>query len=151
MIKAILCNFCFRFNFIFLVIVIFISSCVDPPIYEDGLLTNIPAIVNETDYFSFSLDADDYTKNESWNLLFNGLNTDTLFTSFVLKNLAMSSNDTSYINLYNGNNAAILESKLLMNTTSIEKIPIEMIGNPARFEFIANQFFGLIEIQLIKQ
>ena len=34
---------------------IFLSSCVAPPEYSDGLLNNLPAIVNETDYFSLSI------------------------------------------------------------------------------------------------
>ena len=30
-----------------------IGGCVAPPDYSDGLLENVPAIVDETDYFSF--------------------------------------------------------------------------------------------------
>ena len=29
------------------------GGCVEPPEYKDGLLENIPAIVNEADFFSF--------------------------------------------------------------------------------------------------
>ena len=36
-------------------IFIFLFSCVAPPEYSDGLLNNLPAIVNETDYFSLSV------------------------------------------------------------------------------------------------
>jgi len=34
---------------------LFIGGCVAPPDYSDGLLENVPAIVDETDYFSLSL------------------------------------------------------------------------------------------------
>ena len=35
--------------------IILIFGCVEPPDYDDGLLLNIPAIINEADYFSLSL------------------------------------------------------------------------------------------------
>ena len=53
--------------------------------------------------------------------------------------------------LFNTNNAAIFD--ILVNTelTTIESIPLEYIGNPSRLEFIADDFSGLINFQLIKQ
>ena len=65
---------------LFISIYVFIICCVEPPEYEDGLLLNIPAIVNENDFFSFIINAEDYSKNHSWDLLFNAVNTDTLYT-----------------------------------------------------------------------
>ena len=35
--------------------ILVLESCVEPPSYDDGLLENIPAIVNELDYFSLSI------------------------------------------------------------------------------------------------
>ena len=130
---------------------IFVFCCVEPPEYEDGLLLNIPAIVNEPDFFSFSLEAQDYAKSHSWALLFSGENTDTLYTSVVIKNYSASNNDSTYLRLFNTNNAAIFD--ILVNTelTTIESIPLEYIGNPSRLEFIADDFSGLINLQLIKQ
>ena len=37
------------------IISLFVFSCVSPPDYSDGLLENIPAVINDNDYFSFSL------------------------------------------------------------------------------------------------
>ena len=51
-----------------LTILVLISSCVSPPDYTDGLLENIPAIVNETDYFSLSILGDDYTDEKEWDI-----------------------------------------------------------------------------------
>ena len=47
-------------NLIVLAIIIIFNSCVEPPEYEDGLLENIPAIINENDYFSFTINAKDH-------------------------------------------------------------------------------------------
>ena len=125
--------------------------CVEPPEYDDGLLKNIPAIVNENDYFSFSINAEDYSKSHSWDLSFNAVNTDTLYTSLVIKDYTLSLSDSTYIKLYNSNNATIFDILINQEATSIDDIAIEYIGNPNRLEFIANKFNGRIDLQLIKQ
>ena len=125
--------------------------CVEPPEYDDGLLKNIPAIVNENDYFSFSINAEDYSKSHSWDLSFSAVNTDTLYTSLVIKDYTLSLSDSTYIKLYNSNNATIFDILINQEATSIDDIAIEYIGNPNRLEFIANKFNGRIDLQLIKQ
>ena len=134
-----------------LTIITIFCSCVGPPDYDDGLLENIPAIVNESDYFSFSINAEDYSRSHSWNLSFNAVNTDTLYTSLVIKDYTVSLSDSTYIKLYNSNNATIFDILINQEATSIDDIAIEYIGNPSRLEFIANKFNGRIDLQLIKQ
>ena len=139
------------FKIITLSIYAIFYCCVEPPEYDDGLLTNIPAIVNESDYFSFSINAEDYSKSHSWDLSFNAVNTDTLYTSLVIKDYTVSLSDSTYIKLYNSNNATIFDILINQEATSIDDIAIEYIGNPSRLEFIANKFNGRIDLQLIKQ
>ena len=139
------------FKIITLSIYSILYCCVEPPEYDDGLLTNIPAIVNESDYFSFSINAEDYSKSHSWDLSFNAVNTDTLYTSLVIKDYTVSLSDSTYIKLYNSNNATIFDILINQEATSIDDIAIEYIGNPNRLEFIANKFNGRIDLQLIKQ
>ena len=139
------------FKIITLSVYAILYCCVEPPEYDDGLLTNIPAIVNESDYFSFSINAEDYSKSHSWDLSFNAVNTDTLYTSLVIKDYTVSLSDSTYIKLYNSNNATIFDILINQEATSIDDIAIEYIGNPNRLEFIANKFNGRIDLQLIKQ
>ena len=139
------------FKIITLSVYAILYCCVEPPEYDDGLLTNIPAIVNESDYFSFSINAEDYSKSHSWDLSFNAVNTDTLYTSLVIKDYMVSLSDSTYIKLYNSNNATIFDILINQEATSIDDIAIEYIGNPNRLEFIANKFNGRIDLQLIKQ
>ena len=141
----------FYLKLIFLSLNIFLLYCVEPPEYDDGLLVNIPAIVNENDFFSLSLNAEDYTKSNSWDLAFNGVSTDTLYTSLIIKDYSGSINDSTSLRLYNSNNANIFDVLINSEVTSIDKIPIEYIGNPDRLELSANNFNGLIDLQLIKQ
>ena len=136
---------------LFLSVFIIFTYCVEPPEYEDGLLLNIPAIVNESDFFSLSLNAEDYTDSLSWDLAFNGINTDTLYTSLIIKDYSASINDSTFLKLYNSNNANIFNILLNIEVTSIDKIPIEYIGTPDRIELSANNFTGLLDLQLIKQ
>ena len=89
------------FKIIFLSNYIFLFNCVAPPDYDDGLLLNIPAIVNENDFFSLSINGEDYTMEHSWDLAFNGLSTDTLYTSLIIKDYSGSINDSTYIRLFN--------------------------------------------------
>ena len=139
------------FKIITLSIYTILYCCVEPPEYDDGLLTNIPAIVNESDYFSFSINAEDYSKSHSWDLSFNAGNTDTLYTSLVIKDYTVSLSDSTYIKLYNSNNATIFDILINQEATTIDDIAVEYIGNPNRLEFIANKFNGRIDLQLIKQ
>ena len=127
------------------------SGCVEPPDYDDGLLENIPAIVNDDDYFSLSLFAENHTKNYNWNLDFNSTGEDTLFTSLIIKDYLGSTADSSSLILYNSNEAEIFNILLNGETTSISEISIDYIGNPHRLELISNKLNCLLELQLIRQ
>ena len=132
-------------------IIMLISGCVEPPDYDDGLLENIPAIVNDDDYFSLSLYAENHTQNYNWNLDFSSTSEDTLFTSLIIKDYLGSTADSSTLILYNSNEAEIFNILLNGETTSISEISIEYIGNPYRLELISNKLNCLLELQLIRQ
>ena len=125
--------------------------CVEPPDYDDGLLVNIPAIINEDDYFSLSLNADLYTQNQNWELDFTSTGEDTLYTSLVIKEFSSSISDSSFLILYNSNNAEIFNIHINGETTSISEIAIEYIGNPSRIELVSKKLNCLLDLQLIRQ
>ena len=130
---------------------IIIICCVEPPDYDDGLLVNIPAIINEDDYFSLSLNADLYTQNHNWKLDFTSTGEDTLYTSLVIKEFSSSISDSSFLILYNSNNAEIFNIHINGETTSISEIAIEYIGNPSRIELVSKKLNCLLDLQLIRQ
>ena len=132
-------------------LLIIIICCVEPPDYDDGLLVNIPAIINEDDYFSLSLNADLYTQNHNWELDFTSTGEDTLYTSLVLKEFSSSISDSSFLILYNSNNAEIFNIHINGETTSISEIAIEYIGNPSRIELVSKKLNCLLDLQLIRQ
>ena len=132
-------------------LLIIIICCVEPPDYDDGLLVNIPAIINEDDYFSLSLNADLYTQNQNWELDFTSTGEDTLYTSLVIKDFSSSISDSSFLILYNSNNAEIFNIHINVETTSISEIAIEYIGNPSRIELVSKKLNCLLDLQLIRQ
>ena len=132
-------------------LMIIIICCVEPPDYDDGLLVNIPAIVNEDDYFSLSLNADLHTQNHNWELDFTSTVEDTLYTSLVIKDFSSSVSDSSFLILYNSNNAEIFNIHINGETTSISEIAIEYIGNPSRIELDSKKLNCLLDLQLIRQ
>ena len=124
---------------------------MEPPDYDDGLLVNIPAIINEDDYFSLSLNADLYTQNQNWELDFTSTGEDTLYTSLVIKDFSSSISDSSFLILYNSNNAEIFNIHINGETTSISEIAIDYIGNPSRIELVSKKLNCLLDLQLIRQ
>ena len=132
-------------------LLIIIICCVEPPDYDDGLLVNIPAIINEDDYFSLSLNADLYTQNQNWELDFTSTGEDSLYTSLVIKDFSSSISDSSFLILYNSNNAEIFNIHINGETTSISEIAIEYIGNPSRIELVSKKLNCLLDLQLIRQ
>ena len=132
-------------------LLIIIICCVEPPDYDDGLLVNIPAIINEDDYFSLSLNADLYTQNQNWELDFTSTGEDTLYTSLVIKDFSSSISDSSFLILYNSNNAEIFNIHINGETTSISEVAIEYIGNPSRIELVSKKLNCLLDLQLIRQ
>jgi len=124
---------------------------VEPTDYDDGLLVNIPAIINEDDYFSLSLKADVYTQNQNWELDFTSTGEDTLYTSLVIKDFSSSISDSSFLILYNSNNAEIFNIHINGETTSISEIAIDYIGNPSRIELVSKKLNCLLDLQLIRQ
>ena len=138
-------------KFYLISLTIFIFGCVEPPDYDDGLLLNIPAIVNEDDYFSLSLNADLHTQNHYWELDFTSTGEDTLYTSLVIKDFSSSISDSSFLILYNSNNAEIFNIHINGETTSISEIAIEYIGNPSRIELVSKKLNCLLDLQLIRQ
>ena len=132
-------------------LLIIIICCVEPPDYDDGLLVNIPAIINEDDYFSLSLNADLYTQNQNWELDFTSTGEDTLYTSLVIKDFSSSISDSSFLILYNSNNAETFNIHINGETTSINEIAIEYVGNPSRIELVSKKLNCLIDLQLIRQ
>ena len=128
-----------------------IGGCVAPPDYSDGLLENIPAIVDETDYFSLSLLGDDYSEEKEWELSLISDSTDTILTTLVLADLNISNTDSSILFMMNDSGDTVFQPILLGNIVWSSDIAVNLIGSPMIISFIGDNFSGRLEYQILKK
>ena len=133
-----------------LIILVLISSCVSPPEYTDGLLENIPAVVNETDYFSLSILGDDYTDEKDWDIELTTVDTDIILSTLVIKDLTINSSDSSYLYLIRESGDVIFTAGLFSELVWTSQDSIGIIGAPKKVAFSGKKFTGRLEYQLIK-
>ena len=128
-----------------------IGGCVAPPDYSDGLLENVPAIVDETDYFSLSLLGDDYSEEKEWELSLTSDSTDTILTTLVLADLSISNTDSSILFMMNDSGDTIFQPILLGNVVWSSDIAVNLIGSPKKISFKGDNFTGRLEYQILKK
>ena len=128
-----------------------IGGCVAPPDYSDGLLENVPAIVDETDYFSLSLLGDDYSEEKEWELSLTTDSTDTILTTLVLADLSISNTDSSILFMMNDSGDTVFQPILLANVVWSSEIAIQLIGSPKIISFKGDNFTGRLEYQILKK
>ena len=128
-----------------------IGGCVAPPDYSDGLLENVPAIVDETDYFSLSLLGDDYSEEKEWELSLISDSTDTILTTLVLADLNISNTDSSILFMMNDSGDTVFQPILLANVVWSSEIAIQLIGSPKIISFKGDNFTGRLEYQILKK
>ena len=140
-----------RINQVIFSILLFIGGCVAPPDYSDGLLENVPAIVDETDYFSLSLLGDDYSEEKEWELSLTSDSTDTILTTLVLADLNISNTDSSILFMMNDSGDTVFQPILLGNVVWSSDIAINLIGSPKKISFKGDNFTGRLEYQILKK
>ena len=126
-----------------------IQSCVGPPVYNDGLLENTPAVINENDYFALSLLGDKYTENKEWNLLMNTNSSEVLLTTLVIKDLNNLSSDSSFLILINEFEDTVMNIQISDEIVYSSLDSIIHIGTPAEVIFEGMNFTGRLEYQIL--
>lgn len=135
----------------FLTLILFLpNSCVSPPEYSDGLLENNPAIVNETDFFSLSVNSEDYTEIISWDLNFSLMETDILLSTLIVKDLNISSSDSSFLTILSGNSDTLLNILLLNELVWTKFDTLSNYGVPQKAILNSDNLTGKLEFQMIK-
>ena len=128
-----------------------IGGCVAPPDYSDGLLENVPAIVDETDYFSLSLLGDDYSEEKEWELSLTTDSTDTILTTLVLADLNISNTYSSILFMMNDSGDTVFQWILLENDVWSGDTAVSSIGSPKIISLKGDNFTGRLEYQILKK
>lgn len=128
-----------------------LTSCVSPPDYEDGLLENIPAIINDIDYFSLSILADDYSDNLKWDLNISLLEDDVYLSTLVIKDLSITSSDSSFIYILNSNSDTSLTIGIFDEDISTITDTVLSLVIPKTVVFSGDNLTGRVEYQILKK
>ena len=137
------------FNYLFGVLIL-ISSCVAPPEYSDGLMNNLPAIVNEIDYFSLSVFGEDFNDSLIWDLELNLSENDILLSTLIVKDLNVLSSELSTLVMTVTSGDTIFNVNIINDIIFTSEDSISVIGIPSSISLNAQNFTGRLEYQLIK-
>ena len=137
-------------NLLVISICLGLASCVGPPNYTDGLIENVPAIINESDYFSLSLLGDQYSEETKWDLSLNTTDLDKILTTMIVKDLSIGASDSSYLYLVDEEGDTILIAGLFSELIFTSMDSISAIGIPEKIILDADNFSGRLEYQIIK-
>ena len=137
-------------NLLIILICLGLASCVGPPNYTDGLIENVPAIINENDYFSLSLIGDKYSEETKWDLSLSTTDLDKILTTMIVKDLSIGASDSSYLFLVDEEGDTILSAGLFSELIFTSEDSISVIGIPEKIILDADNFSGRLEYQIIK-
>ena len=127
-----------------------LASCVGPPNYTDGLIENVPAIIDENDYFSLSLLGDKYSEETKWDLSLSTTDLDKILTTMIVKDLSVRASDSSYLYIVDMEGDTILSAGLFSELIFTSEDSISVIGIPEKIILDADNFSGRLEYQIIK-
>ena len=127
-----------------------LASCVGPPNYTDGLIENVPAIINENDYFSLSLLGDKYSEETKWDLSLSTTDLDKILTTMIVKDLSIGASDSSYLFLVDEEGDTILSAGIFSELIFTSEDSISVIGIPEKIILDSDNFSGRLEYQIIK-
>lgn len=138
-------------NLLIISICLALASCVGPPNYTDGLIENVPAIINENDYFSLSLLGDKYSEETKWDLSLSTTDLDKILTTMIVKDLSIGASDSSYLFLVDEEGDTVLSAGLFSELIFTSEDSISVIGIPEKIILDADNFSGRLEYQIIKK
>lgn len=126
-------------------------NCVAPEEPTDGLLENLPAIVNTADAFTFSLKGNQYSFEETYTLVMNPDSNSVLNTSLIVT--GWSGRDTSKIFLINESDSSYAWYQITGNMiyTRIDELSADEWNHPKKLLFTGNELTGIIQFSMIKE
>ena len=133
-----------------MLILLLFSYCVSPPEHTDGLLENIPAVVDEQDFFSLSILGDDYTETKTWDIKFLANETDVILTTLILKDIKVKDTDSTYFQIFEEDGDTILNHFIKSDLMWSSQDSISLVGIPDLISFFSSNFNGRLEYQLLK-
>ena len=133
------------------IISLLLYGCVGPPEPDDGLIDNLPSIINTSNVFSFSLRGDKYDFNESYDLSFLLDSNSLLSTTLIIDEF--SGSDTTSIFVNNSSDSTLYWYLVLGNSvyTRSDTMSANFLSYPSKINVVGTQFNGVVDFQIINQ
>ena len=124
-----------------LVVVIWnLSACVGPPGPDQGLVENLPVIINTNSAFSFLVRGDNYTFEENIDLSLNLPEGKTVASTLIVTEF--KSTDTTFIQLVDVDGLKIYDYMVNANMTRVDQTASL---KPKKAILQGNKFSGILE------
>ena len=124
-----------------LVVVIWnLSACVGPPGPDQGLVENLPVIINTNSAFSFLVRSDNYTFEENIDLSLNLPDGKTVASTLIVTEF--KSTDTTFIQLVDVDGLKIYDYMVNANMTRVDQTASL---KPKKAILQGNKFSGILE------
>ena len=97
----------------------FLLSCVGPPDPDHGIVENLPAVINTSSAFSFSVRGDNYIIDESIDLSLSLQDGKSVASTLIVTDF--KSSDTTMVILEDSNGGQIYKYAITGNTTRVDE------------------------------
>jgi len=137
--------------FYILVTISLLYNCVGPPDPDDGLIDNLPFVINTAEVFTFALRGNSYDVDESYDLSFALDSNAVLSTTLVVNEY--SGSDSTLIYLNNSADSTLLGYLILGNIvyTRSDTMSGNELGYPGKINVVGTNFNGVVDFQIIKK
>ncbi len=125
-------------------------NCVGPEEPLDGLLDDLPAVVNTPNAFTFNLKGNQYSFEENYTLSMQLDTLSVLTTSLIVQNWV--GNDTTRIFMINASDSTYFWLQITGNLiyTAVESLSVETQNFPKKILFEGTDFTGTLLFTLAK-
>ena len=125
-------------------------NCVGPPEPDDGLIDNLPFVINTAAVFTFALRGNGYDGEESYDLSF-ALDSNVVLSTTLVVN-EYSGSDTTSIYVNNSADSTLLWYLILGNMvyTRSDAMGGNALGYPGKINVVGTNFNGVVDFQIVK-
>jgi len=126
-------------------------NCVGPPEPDDGLIVNLPFVINTAEVFTFALRGNAYDDEESYDLSFALDSNAVLATTLIVNEYSGSDSTSIYVN--NSADSTLLWYLILGNIiyTRTDTMGGNALGYPGKINVVGTNFNGVVDFQIIKK
>ena len=134
-----------------LVVISLFYNCVGPPEPDDGLIDNLPFVINTAEVFTFALRVNSYDVDESYDLSFALDSNAVLSTTLIVNEYSGSDSTLIYVN--NSADSTLLWYLILSNMvyTRSDTMDGNALGYPGKINVVGTNFNGVVDFQIVKK